>query len=133
MDMQVKEIVRECTRGSDEERLTFPEIVAKLMAAGVERYHADLVRAEKTYYLPDGQSEITPCEPVGTAPTVAFDAAGVEAAVRASQAQAIRYGEFCRRVAAAGCVGYFVTLAGRRAIYYGRTVETHVEMFPAAR
>ncbi len=132
MDANVKEIVRECTRGSDEERLTFPEVVGKLMSAGVERYHADLVRAEKTYYLPDGQSEITPCEPVGATPAIAFNAVGVEAAVRASQARAIRYGEFCRRIVAAGCVGYFVTLAGRRAVYYGRTAETHVELFPTA-
>ena len=29
---------------------------AKLMEAGVEWYHADLLRSEKTYYLPDGES-----------------------------------------------------------------------------
>ena len=35
----------------------FPAIVGKLIEAGVERYHADLVRSEKTFYLPNGESE----------------------------------------------------------------------------
>jgi hypothetical protein len=30
---------------------------------------------------------------------------------------------------AAGCVGYFVQIAGRRAIYFGRNGEFHVEQF----
>jgi hypothetical protein len=30
--------------------------VTKLMQVGVERYHADLLRAEKIYYLPSGES-----------------------------------------------------------------------------
>jgi uncharacterized protein YbcV (DUF1398 family) len=57
----------------------------------------------------------------------------VEQAVRATQRGEIRYREFCRRIAAAGCVGYFVSLAGRRAVYYGRTIDTYVERFPDAR
>lgn len=32
-----------------------------------------------------------------------------------------------------GCVGYHVSLAGRRAVYYGRSGETHVEQFPPAK
>jgi hypothetical protein len=35
-------------------------------------------------------------------------------------------------VAQASCVGYMVPLAGRRAVYYGRTGESYVEPFPAA-
>lgn len=37
---------------------------------------------------------------------------------------------FCRKVAAAGCAGYVVSFPGRRAVYMGRTGETHVETFP---
>lgn len=33
--------------------------------------------------------------------------------------------------AAAGFEGYLVSLPGRRAVYFGRTAETHVEHFPA--
>ncbi len=133
MDSHVQSVLRECTEGSDQERLTFPEVVMKLMQAGVERYHTDLSRGEKTYYLPNGESQMLAAAPVKTKPAEAFSAAGVEAAVRAIQAQKIRYNEFCERIAAAGCVGYFVSLAGRRAVYYGRTTETYVEPFPAAK
>jgi uncharacterized protein YbcV (DUF1398 family) len=132
MDSHAKDVVREMTRASDEERITFPEVVGALTKAGVERYHADLVCASKTYYMPDGSFETTACHATDAA-APAFSAAGVDAAVRAVQAQRIRYREFCRQIAAAGCVGYFVTLAGRCAVYYGRGGETHVERFPGTK
>jgi uncharacterized protein YbcV (DUF1398 family) len=113
--------------------VTFGEVVGKLMSAGVERYHADLVRAEKTYYMPDGASEVVPTDVVDVTPAHAFSAAGVNAAVRAVQAGKIAYREFCTRVMSAGCIGYDVSLVGRRAIYYGRTGESHVEWFPGAK
>lgn len=100
------------------------------MAAGVERYHADVVRSEKTYDLPDGQTQVVACHAVNVRAADSFSAAEVEAAVRASQKQAIGNREFCRRLMRAGCVGYQVSLAGRRAVYCGRTGETHVEHFP---
>jgi uncharacterized protein YbcV (DUF1398 family) len=62
-----------------------------------------------------------------------FSAEGVEKAVRANQRQEIAYREFCRLIAGAGCVGYFVSLAGRRAVYYGRTGDEHVEWFHGAK
>ena len=130
MDQRIKDVVIECTRASDEERALFPAIVAQLAAAGVERYHADLVRSEKTYYLPDGSHEVVACHAAGVAPASAFVAESVEAAVRASQQQQIGYQEFCRRVLQAGCAGYWVSLVGQRAVYYGRSGETHVERFP---
>jgi uncharacterized protein YbcV (DUF1398 family) len=133
MDAAVRDVVLECTKASDEERVSFPEVVKKLIDAGVERYHADLLRSEKTYYLPNGESEVVPNHAVGIVPPREFSAQGVDAAVRAIQAGNIQYKAFCERVAAAGCVGYFVSIAGRRAIYYGRTGDSHVEWFPGAK
>jgi len=133
MDAQAKAVVRECTTGSDEERVTFPEVAMKLMAAGIERYHADLTRAEKTYYMPDGSSEVVPTLPLAAETATDFSTAGVEAAVRAIQARTIGYKTFCERIMAAGCIGYVVSLAGRRAVYYGRTADSYVEPFPGAR
>lgn len=95
---QVEEVVIECTKGSDEERLTFPQVVMKLMAAGVERYHTDLQRAEKTYYLPDGRSLVVPAAPLRRAPARAFSAAGVATAVRTIQAQKLTYEAFCQEI-----------------------------------
>jgi hypothetical protein len=31
---------------------------------------------------------------------------------------------------AAGCAGYIVSFTGRRAVYFGRNAEIHVECFP---
>jgi uncharacterized protein YbcV (DUF1398 family) len=132
MDASVRDVIRESSRASDENRESFPVIVGKLSEAGVERYHADLVRSEKTFYLPNGQSETVPNEAIGVTPAVSFSAPGVETAVRAIQAGTISYKTFCERVLTAGCVGYHVSIAGRRAVYYGRTGDSHVEWFPGA-
>jgi uncharacterized protein YbcV (DUF1398 family) len=127
-----EQVAEECTRGSDAGTLSFPEVLGKLGDAGVERYVADLVRNEKTYYRADGATCVVQTEPAERQPETGFEAAGVEAAIRSSQARSIAYSEFCRRVLAAGCVGYVVSLAGRRAVYFGRGGETHVEPFPPA-
>ncbi len=133
MDTQVKDTVIECTRASDEERATFGEVVTKLMKVGVERYHTDLLRGAKTYYLPSGESEVVQGEPIEIAPAKDFSAAGVDAAVKAIQRGNIQYRTFCRQIADAGCVGYLVSLAGQRAVYYGRTGDVHIEWFPGAK
>lgn len=133
MNPTLKAVVEACTRDSDRESASFPQIVGRLMEAGVERYHTDLVRAEKTYYLPGGETHVVPADPLATKPPSAFVASAVDAAVRAIQQGKLTYKAFCERIAEAGCVGYHVSLAGRRAVYYGRTGETHVEPFPAAR
>jgi uncharacterized protein YbcV (DUF1398 family) len=132
MDAYVKDVVREMSKASDDERITFPEVVKALMEVGIERYHADLVVGRKTYYLPDGDFEEVEVHKVEAA-TGEFSAKGVEKAVRLIQRQAIGYRQFCRLIADAGCVGYFVSLTGRRAVYYGRTGDEHVERFPGAK
>jgi len=130
MEDTIRKMMQECTEASDQERITFPEVVGKLAAAGVERYHADLQRHEKVYYLPDGRSHAVASLPIEEPVAMSFSATGVEAAVRAAQAGTIKYGEFCRRIQRAGCVGYFVSMSGRRAVYFGRSSECHVERFP---
>lgn len=130
MDLATETALLDCTRGSDAGTMIFPQVIARLAAVNVERYHADLVRAEKTYYLPDGTSRTLACHKLDTPPAVQFSAPGIEATIRAVQAGAIDYKEFCRGIAQAGCVFYLVSLTGRRAVYYGRTGEAHVEMFP---
>ena len=123
------EVVTECSHGSHEGRLSFPEVVRKLMGVGVERYHADLSRGERTYYMPDGSSHVVAGED-GADAAREFSPAGIEAALRAIQAKKIDYRQFCAAILAAGCVGYFVCLTGRRAVYFGRQGDSFVEPFP---
>ena len=89
MQADVIKVVQECTDESDQERVTFPEVVARLASAGIERYHADLLRAEKIYYLPSGESQRVQADPIAAVPPAAFAADGVAAAVRAIQRQQI--------------------------------------------
>jgi len=131
MDRHIEDAITECTRGSAEERITFPEVVAKLTAAGVERYRADLLRGERVYFLPDGESVVQDAHAAKTTPAMAFSASGVANAVRAIQRREIGYNDFCRRIMEAGCVDYLVSIPGRRAVYFGRTGECHVEHWPA--
>lgn len=123
-------LIHDCVRGSMTGELTFPEIVSRLAASGVERYHVDYSRSEKTFYLTDGDSLVVTI-PWGECPTAEeFSAPAVEAAVRQSQRGEHTYPDFIRKTMAAGCVGYFVQITGRRAIYFGRRGEAHTELFP---
>lgn len=125
-------VIEECTRASHEERITFGEVVGRLIAAGVERYHVDLIRGESTYFMPDGRSHRVAYKPAGTRPADSFSAGGVLAAVRSIQAGKTKYLTFCRQIMEAGCVGYLVSMQGQRAVYYGRSGETYVEPFPGS-
>jgi uncharacterized protein YbcV (DUF1398 family) len=118
--------------GSFSGSMPFPQIVGKLAAAGVERYHADYSRQEKTFYLPSGESCVVPSPHADHEIGTEFLPAAVKAAVVQSQRNEHTYADFVRKTMAAGCVGYFVQITGRKAIYFGRNGETFVEPFPSA-
>ena len=130
MDPQIVAVMEECTHAASDDRLTFPEILRRLAEIGVESYYADLRRSLRIYYLPEGGSVEVKAHETSVPVAARFDAERVNAAVRQSQANAHTYREFCEKIMAAGCPGYLVSLLGRRALYFGRTGETHVEHFP---
>ena len=132
MSADYTQVYQECASGALTGELSFPEILGKLGQIGIERYHADYSRQEITYYLPSGDSVVIatphPSHPTGTD----FSASAVEAAVHQSQRNEHTYLDFIRKTMAAGCVGYFVQITGRRVIYFGRAGDFHVEHFPPA-
>lgn len=130
MNVEQTQIIQACIDGALSGELTFPDILGKLMQIGVERYHADYSRHEVTYYLTNGDSlAVAASHP--TYPTaLEFSPSSVEAAVRQSQRNEHTYLDFIRKTQAAGCVGYFVQLTGRRVIYFGRGGDSHIEHFP---
>ena len=130
MNVNVKSVVEECSKGSEDDTLNFPQQLAKLAAVGVEGYYADLRGARKIYYTAVGGSIDVNTTPLGLPVDHRFDAGLVEAAVRQSQAGTHTYREFCAKIMAAGCPGYLVSIPGRRVVYFGRTAECHVEHFP---
>jgi uncharacterized protein YbcV (DUF1398 family) len=130
MNEKQKQVIEGCTQGALTGELTFPQIVGKLSQIGVERYHADYSRNEVTYYLPDGDSLVVGTPHPSDMTAVGFSPSSVEDAVRQSQRNEHTYLDFIRKTQAAGCVGYFVLITGRRAIYFGRNGDSHVEHFP---
>ncbi|MBG0808916.1 DUF1398 family protein [Methylosinus sp. H3A] len=132
MTTPLSEIAENCLRAAESDSMTFPEIVGKLMHAGFESYAIDFRRATATYYSPDGDSIALPTRRHRTPIAASLDAAVVQAAIREAQQSApgYTYSGFCEKVMAGGCCGYVVSFSGRRAVYFGRTAETHVECFP---
>lgn len=110
----------------------FPQVVQRLVGAGVTSYTADLVKLRNTYYGSGGDAydEALPlCDGPVIAP--ALDATGVAATVKAIQRGEIGYDAFLRRIMGAGCSHYEVFIGGRKAMYFGRDGEFYTEPFPA--
>jgi uncharacterized protein YbcV (DUF1398 family) len=123
---------KSCLHGAENNTMTFPKIVQTLMQEGFESYAIDFRRNRAIYYLPDGQSvEYTTHHSASVADR--FDVSAIQAAIRDAQQLVpdYTYKGFCQKVVEAGCVGYVVSFAGRRAVYMGRTAEIHVEHFPS--
>jgi uncharacterized protein YbcV (DUF1398 family) len=111
----------------------FPEVVARLVAAGVEYYHVDYAGRCKTFYDGAGGRVVTPVT-YETLPPIAasLDVPALRAAVADSQLRGQKYRQFSERATAAGVQAYYAFLRGRRVTYLGRTGDHHVEWFPGA-
>lgn len=130
MNAEQIQVIQGCARGALTGKLTFPEVVDRLAHIGVERYHADYSRQEITYYSAQGDSEVVATAHAAHPTAAKFSSSAIEVAVRQSQRNEHTYLDFIRKTMAAGCVGYFVQITGRRVIYFGRNGESHVEHFP---
>jgi uncharacterized protein YbcV (DUF1398 family) len=112
----------------------FPQVVGRLVGAGVTSYTADLVKLRNTYYG-NGVEAFDEPMPLREGPAIApsFDSARVAATVRAIQRGEIGYAEFLHQIMKAGCSHYEVFIGGRKAMYFGRDGEFYTEPFPAAK
>lgn len=109
----------------------FGEIVGHLTREGVEWYSANLFFRLTSYYYPDGSHHQVPWPKLALPPIAdAFDGAKITAAIRSSQQGKINYPEFLGQSAQAGIVYYTVHLKGKKALYFGRHGDFHVELFP---
>lgn len=125
-------VINECSELSLAGKITFPEVVMKLIAAGTERYIADLIALEKFYY--GKEDEIYTTLITFDAPIVVanFDVTGIKSAIADIQQNRINYKEFLNRIMSAGCCHYEVFLTGKKAIYFGRDGSHHIEHFPGS-
>jgi uncharacterized protein YbcV (DUF1398 family) len=125
--------VEQCMKASFADT-PFPQVVQRLIGAGVNSYTADLVKLRKTYYGGGAEACDEPM-PLKNGPAIApaFDSGRVAATVKAIQRGEIGYAEFLRRIMAAGCSHYEVFIGGRKAMYFGRDGNFYTEPFPAAK
>jgi len=132
MDDHKTSVARTCLAGAEDNTMTFPQIVGTLMQEGFEGYFVDFRRSTATYYLLNGDTRQLPMHKIDDG-SPNFDTATIQAAIKEAQqlVPGYSYKGFCKKVVAAGCAGYLVSFSGRRALYYGRTAETHVEHFPS--
>jgi uncharacterized protein YbcV (DUF1398 family) len=125
-----KQVIHELAIATQQGKMTFPQVVKGLLEVGVESYLVDFAAKQKTHYLGDGTTHTVPMilDPGPTAKD--FNSAGLVAAIRGAQADTVRYPEFVKRSTAAGVIGYWAFLTGKRVIYFGRKGEQHIEEFP---
>ena len=108
----------------------FPQIVAMLLAAGVEYYHVDYHTLQKTYYSGDGAIAITPIPLSFPLVAADFDAAALRTNILDSQQSDQCWRDFSHRAVTSGVQGYFAFLHGQRVTYFGRQGDQHTEWFP---
>ena len=122
-----KQVIHELAIATQQGKMTFPEVVKGLLEAGVESYLVDFATKQNTHYLTDGSTHTVPMILNPDLIAADFDSAALVAAIRGAQADTVRYPEFVKRSTAAGVIGYWAFLTGKRVIYFGRKGEQHIE------
>lgn len=125
-----KQVIQELAMATQQGKMTFPEVVQGLLEVGVESYLVDFATRQKTHYLSSGTTHTVPMI-LDPGPIAAeFSNGNLVAAIRGAQADTVRYPEFVKRSTAAGVIGYWAFLTGKRVIYFSRKGEQHIEEFP---
>ena len=127
------ELFKDVIQGAFDNTLSFPEVVGRLLKAGVASYHVDLIRAENRYYFESDETHVSTVPFQHPKAAELFSAEKVAGAVKAIQQGKINYQQFVDQIMAAGTVYYIAYLTGKQVIYFGRKGEFHTEKFPQAR
>src|SRR5450432_1394305 len=113
--------------------MPFPQVVGKLMAAGVEYYQVDYVGRCKHFHDGTGVCVSTVITYENLPPVAAkLDIEALRADIRDSQQKNQPYRDFTIRAMNAGVQGYYAFLRGQRVTYFGRAGDQHTEWFPGA-
>lgn len=131
MDKQRTEMIEQSLKKNFSVGIPFPEWIKTLIEAKIDRYYADLVAFQTTYYATDGTTYTTHIPLLNPSTRgESFSETDLVNAIRASQQGVIGYPEFLNRALKAGVVSYTVYLSGKQVQYMGAKGEIHVEHFP---
>ena len=124
-------IITETARKTLQGKISFPEVVGQLLAAGVEYYQVDYVGLRKIFYSAEGDVVVVAINYEELPPVAAdFNVPALRADILDSQRHNQPYRDFTRRAMEAGAQGYFAFLRGKRVTYFGRQGDQHTEWFP---
>lgn len=131
MNQEIKDMIDQKLRDGFDGKGSFPETIKKLMSVDIDRYYADLVRLEVTYYGKDGSTYQTKMPSNHTYKIGdVFCQESLVDALRTIQRGEITYHEFLERATKAGTVSYTVFITGRQVPYFGAKGEMYIEHFP---
>jgi len=82
-------LIHEAMAESQAGKLIFPEVVRRLLEAGVESYFADLAKAEETIYMLDGKTYVEKMTLPLTAIGEEFSLPGIISAIRAARIRSV--------------------------------------------
>ena len=127
------EIIASTTRATLAGTISFPDVVAALMATGVEYYHVEYAALSMTFYSGSGDVVVMaiPYEGLPSIDTD-FQTDLLKATILDSQRHGQKFRDFTHRAMSAGVQSYAVFLRGQRVTYWGRTGDQHTEWFPGA-
>jgi uncharacterized protein YbcV (DUF1398 family) len=114
-------------------KISFSEVIKRLIANDVERYIVDLVGFKITYFSNDGQVHESSFKLDTHEIAQEFNAIEVKSAIKNSQQAKINFQTFLKRIMLAGCTHYEVFITGEKVIYIGRDGSNHIELFPSAK
>jgi uncharacterized protein YbcV (DUF1398 family) len=123
-------VIHEVLAESQAGKLIFPEVVRRLLEAGVESYFCDLAVGKEIFYMTNGETHEEVMTLAKSPIAEEFSSSGIVAAIRGAQSDTIRYPEFVRQSTQAGVIAYWAFLTGKKVVYFGRKGEMHVEEFP---
>lgn len=124
-------IINECAVSSLAGTMSFPEVINKLISAGIERYIVDLVGLKKIYYSEQGEAYLTTLDFPVLEVASTLDETAIKNALHAIQQGNIDYRTFLQHIIIAGCCHYEAFITGKKVIYFGRDGSQYVELFPA--
>jgi uncharacterized protein YbcV (DUF1398 family) len=132
MNVDQNTCAQNCLDAAEANTMPFLDIIGRLIEAGFESYTIDFRRSTAIYYLPSGESIELRFPADEVAVEADFNDDALQGAILEAQtlAPGYSYKMFRRKAKRAGCAGYLVSFLGRRAVYFGRTGDTHVERFP---
>jgi uncharacterized protein YbcV (DUF1398 family) len=107
---------------------SFLESLKILREAGVQRFHIDLARQERTCYSKNDEVYVekfvldSPAQKSSV-----FSEQGIDDAIAQKRSHQIEFVDVLRKYIESGVAGYLVFIEGDRIIYYGHNGEVHIK------